>query len=68
MSSITSLLQPRSVAVIGATERVGASSSFVMRNLIEHGYAGRIYPVHPREEKVFGFTAVSNITLLDEVP
>ena len=66
--SLFSLLQPGSVAVIGATERIGASSSFVMRNLIDHGYAGRIYPVHPRAEKVFGYTAVSNITLLEEAP
>lgn len=68
MSSLSSLLQPRSVAVIGATERPSASSSFVMRNLMEHGYAGRIYPVHPREERVFGLTAVSTITHLDEAP
>ncbi len=68
MSGLSPLLQPRSVAVIGATERVGASSSFVMRNLIDHGFDGRIYPVHPRAEKVFGHTAVPNITLLDETP
>ena len=66
--SLSFLLQPRSVAVIGATERMGASSSFVMRNLIDHGFDGRIYPVHPNAEKVFGHTAVANITLLDETP
>ena len=68
MSPLSFLLQPRSVAVIGATERVGASSGFVMRNLMEHGYAGRIYPVHPREERVFGLTAVSHISHLPETP
>lgn len=67
-STLSSLLQPRSVAVIGATERVGASSSFVMRNLINHGYKGRIYPIHPRAKQVFGFTAVSNIEMLEETP
>ena len=68
MSSLTSLLQPKSVAVIGATERLGASSSFVMRNLIDHGFDGRIYPVHPRAETVFGYTAVANISLLEAIP
>ena len=66
--ALSSLLSPRSVAVIGATERLGASSSFVMHNLIDHGYNGRIYPIHPRAKEVFGYTAVSNITLLDEAP
>lgn len=68
MSSLSSLLQPHSVAVVGATERAGASSGFVMRNLLEHGYAGRIYPVHPREERVFGLTAVSHLAHLPEAP
>jgi acyl-CoA synthetase (NDP forming) len=66
--TLSALLKPRSVAVIGATERVGASSSFVMRNLIDHGYKGQIYPVHPKAKKVFGFEAVANISLLDEAP
>ena len=68
MLTLSSLLQPRSVAVIGATERIGASSSFVMRNLINHGFEGNIYPVHPRAKQVFGFTAVANIDLLEKTP
>ncbi|MCA9994935.1 MAG: acetate--CoA ligase family protein [Anaerolineales bacterium] len=68
MSSLTPLLHPRSVAVIGATERADASSSFVMRNLMQHGYAGQIYPVHPRAETVFGLTAVPTITHLPQPP
>ncbi|MEM7114378.1 MAG: acetate--CoA ligase family protein [Chloroflexota bacterium] len=65
---LTPLLNPKSVAVVGATERVGASSGFVMQNLLRHGYAGRIYPVHPRAKKVFGLTAVSTITALETPP
>lgn len=56
------------MAVIGATERQGASSGFVMRNLIDHGYAGEIYPIHPRAEELFGFKAVPNIERLGKTP
>ena len=61
-------MQPRSVAVLGATERLGASSSFVMRNLIDHGYAGKIYPVHRKAASVFGHQAYARLDLLPEVP
>ena len=62
------LLQPASVAVIGATERPDASSSFVMRNLITHGYKGAIYPVHPRAEQVYGYPAVPKLSQLETAP
>ena len=33
-AALEALLRPQSVAVVGATERAGASSGFVMRNLL----------------------------------
>ena len=62
------LMQPRSVAVLGATERQGASSSFVMRNLIDHRFAGKIFPVHRKAASVFGYPAYARIVDLPEVP
>ncbi|MFC3217413.1 acetate--CoA ligase family protein [Tianweitania populi] len=61
-------MAPRSVAVVGATERAGASAGYVMRNLIGMNYAGRILPVHPRESSVFGYKAAPSISALDEAP
>ena len=66
--SLRPLLQPTSVAVIGATERPDASSSFVMRNLINHGFRGAIFPVHPRAGQVYGYQAVASISQLESVP
>lgn len=66
--ALEALLHPQSVAVVGATERVGASSGFVMRNLLNHGYKGRIYPVHPQAKTLFGLTAVSHIAHLPTPP
>jgi acyl-CoA synthetase (NDP forming) len=65
---LRALMAPRSVAVVGATERAGASAGYVMRNLIGMGYAGQIFPVHPRETSVFGYKASPSISALDETP
>lgn len=67
-SAMAALMAPRSVAIVGATERADASSSFVMRNLIAQGFGGVILPVNPRGGTVFGLEAAPSITELSEAP
>jgi acyl-CoA synthetase (NDP forming) len=66
--NMRALMAPRSVAVVGATERPGASAGYVMKNLIGMGYAGRILPIHPRETSVFGYAAAPSLSALDTAP
>lgn len=54
-------LNPRSVAVIGATERPGSWGSFIMGGLLSRNFAGAIYPVNRRAEKIYGIPAVKNV-------
>ncbi|MGO7285731.1 CoA-binding protein [Rhizobium ruizarguesonis] len=61
-------MAPRSVAVVGATERADASSSYVMKNLMNFGYQGTIIPVHPKAEAVFGYRAAPSLRALDAAP
>ena len=60
------LMAPRSVAVVGASERPGASAGFVVTNLLRAGFAGRIVPVHPSAATVFGLAAVPRLADLGE--
>jgi len=55
--AMRALMAPRSIAVVGATERADASSSFVMKNLMRFGYQGKIIPVHPKAGMIFGLAA-----------
>ncbi|MFB9949521.1 acetate--CoA ligase family protein [Rhizobium puerariae] len=66
--AMRALMAPRSVAVVGATERADASSSYVMKNLMRFGYQGKIIPVHPKAETVFGYKAAPSLTALDNTP
>lgn len=54
-------LSPRSVAVVGATERPGAWGSFIMEGLLSRHYPGKIYPVNPKNDLVFGIKVYRNI-------
>jgi acetyltransferase len=50
--SVRSALMPRSVAVIGATERDGALGHAVWRNLLAGGFKGEIYAVNPKHARL----------------
>jgi acetyltransferase len=51
------LFRPRGVAVIGASPKPLSIGNRIVRNLIDHGYAGGIYPVHPSADTVCGLRA-----------
>ncbi|MBD3406355.1 MAG: CoA-binding protein [Candidatus Lokiarchaeota archaeon] len=48
------LFNPRSIAVIGASETKGKLGNDVLRNLIESGFQGRIYPINPKGGEILG--------------
>jgi len=68
LDAMRALMAPQSVAVVGATERADASSSYVMKNLMRFGYQGKIIPVHPKAETVFGYKAAPSLSTLDTAP
>jgi acyl-CoA synthetase (NDP forming) len=65
---MSKLFYPRSVAVIGASERAGAPAGVVFTNMLEAGWRERLYPVHPKAEKVYGVPAFASMAdVPDEV-
>ena len=62
------LLAPRSVALVGATEREGALGSIVWRNLAAGGLKGRLYAVNPKHRAIFGERAYARLPELPEAP
>ncbi|HYB84047.1 MAG TPA: bifunctional acetate--CoA ligase family protein/GNAT family N-acetyltransferase [archaeon] len=64
MVSIEKMLNPKVVAVVGASESEGTVGQSLMRNLMEGHDARKIYPVNPNREAVMGlksFPALSKI-------
>lgn len=61
-------LAPRSIAIIGATERAGALGNFVFSNVIAGGFNGPAWPVNPKHDSVFGRQCFASIEQLPEAP
>jgi acyl-CoA synthetase (NDP forming) len=62
------LLRPRSVAVVGASDRNDSLGEWGLKNLLRGGFAGPIYPINPRYDEVQGVKCFANLAELPEVP
>jgi acyl-CoA synthetase (NDP forming)/GNAT superfamily N-acetyltransferase len=59
--SVQRLLNPASVAVIGASRRTGTVGYHLLADVLAAGFTGRIVVVHPRADEVLGTPAVPGI-------
>ena len=59
---------PSSVALIGATEKPGSLPGVILKNLLDMGFGGKIYPVNPKYHAVFGLKCFpSLLDIPDEI-
>ncbi len=56
------LFEPRSVALVGASADATKNTSRPQRYLRKHGYTGRIVPINPGRDMVFGEKAYPDLT------
>src|SRR2546423_9839853 len=54
VKTMNRIMQPKAVAVIGASAEDGKIGNSVMKNLINGGYKGHIYPIHPKPAGILG--------------
>jgi acetyl coenzyme A synthetase (ADP forming)-like protein len=59
--SVRSFLNPRSVAVIGASREVGTVGDILLANLKRCGFTGPIYPVNPSAAEIEGLRTYPNV-------
>ncbi len=59
--NLDNLFQPRSIAVVGASDREGSVGRAVMDNLLSAGFAGTVYPVNDGRKSVMGRAALSKL-------
>jgi acetate---CoA ligase (ADP-forming) len=63
---LNAIFSPQSLAVVGASPDASRLGHTVLKNIVEHGYRGRIYPVHPRADAILGLPAYPSIDALPE--
>jgi acetyl coenzyme A synthetase (ADP forming)-like protein len=55
------IMMPETLAVIGASAEDGKIGNSVMKNLINGGYKGTIYPIHPKASEIMGRKAYKSV-------
>ena len=68
VASLRRLIEPRSVAVVGASNRAGHFANQPLVNLKRHGFGGEVYPVNPRYDEVAGYRCYPDLGDLPNAP
>lgn len=66
--NLDKLFEPKSIAVFGASETDGSVGRIVMKNLIDAGFPGEIYPVNPKYSTVMGHDCAPSTQKLPTAP
>ena len=62
---IQSLFEPRSVAVIGASQDKAKIGYRIVENIVASGYVGRLYPVNPKGGEILGHRMLRDLAETD---
>jgi len=66
--NFSSLFDPGSVAVIGASLRPGSLGAIVLANMAGGGYAGALWPVNPKYDELLGVRCYGKVSALPRTP
>ena len=61
-----SFINPSSIAIIGASSNEKKTGSRIQRFLIAHGYKGKIFPVNPNRDNIFGLRCYPDLKTINE--
>lgn len=65
---VKEFLYPRSVAIYGANNKCVGIGSIQLMNIINAGFKGEIFPIHPNLDNIFGFKAYKSIKDVPKTP
>ncbi|MGB3798117.1 MAG: acetate--CoA ligase family protein [Alteraurantiacibacter sp.] len=65
-AQIDRLLRPKSVAVVGASDRHGALGCTLLNNLVQYEFDGDVYPVNPKRDELQGLKVCKSVNELPQ--
>jgi len=68
LNVLSRIFNANSVAVVGASSNPEKRGHIILKNIIEGGFEGRIYPVNPNSQEILGLKAYPSIRDLPEDP
>jgi acyl-CoA synthetase (NDP forming) len=64
--ALTRILNPKSIAVIGASSRENNLGHWLLRSIINGGYTGSVCPVNPKGGEILGLQVITDIESLPD--
>ncbi|WP_019153112.1 acetate--CoA ligase family protein [Robertmurraya massiliosenegalensis] len=61
LSYVEHMINPTSIAVIGASTNEKKNGGRLLRYIIENGYKGKLYPINPRADQIMGYQAFPSL-------
>jgi acetyltransferase len=61
-SDLEAFIRPRSIAVVGASERTDAWGNWLFRKLLDEGFPGRLYPINRQAQTILGHPAYAQVS------
>jgi acyl-CoA synthetase (NDP forming) len=62
LDNMGKMMNPQSIAVVGASTNEKKNGGRLFRYIVENGYAGELYPIHPQAELIKGYKAYPRLT------
>ncbi|MEM1569438.1 MAG: acetate--CoA ligase [Candidatus Bathyarchaeia archaeon] len=63
---LNAILKPNSIAIIGASRRTEAVGNRIVRNILDSGFKGPVYPVNPNADEVYGLKCYPSIMSIED--
>ena len=63
---LKALFEPKVIAVVGASRRTEAVGYAILKNLLQTGYKGKIYPVNPKASDILGVKCIPTVAEIPE--
>ncbi len=67
-SPLYRIANARSIAYYGASNRSETMGSIILTSVLEAGFKGSVYPVHPKEKEVKGIRSYADLSEIPETP
>ena len=66
MKPLESIFNARSVAVVGASANTEKTGHIILKNIIEGGFEGKIFPVNTKAGEILGFPCYPSVTAIND--
>jgi acyl-CoA synthetase (NDP forming) len=63
---LDTLFKPLSIAIIGASRTPGKVGFEVLKNILDSGFKGSIYPINPKAQNILGFKCYSSVLEIED--